>query len=226
MQQKHNRNNHEPHSYSSFSIVSLVKVLKIISISISIIVMVTGVVEEEEELGNSDDMEENYDKSALRFFDYFELYLLPVYNKDDFFDTLSCNSLDHYPQNGRTRYSEQVKIDTETCGDFVRPWGGRGGRGLLRGGGGRSRGGYYGQWFAKVDVFYVLFGMWKTTTERFFLWIGGFRPSELLKVLVPLIEPLTEQQRMDVYNLGQSCQQAEDALSQEGDIIKKKDCRS
>ncbi|KAI9072654.1 hypothetical protein K1719_045374 [Acacia pycnantha] len=178
---------------------NLVKVLKIISISISIsiIVMVTGVVEEEEELGNSDDMEENYDKSVLRFFDYFELYLLvqitdicepctilneiikvrnndicggppitklhydfdfmamnekfnkdevwghlgktkshskekdgedvsdeddgqdgyngeesknevkPVYNKDDFFDTLSCNSLDHYPQNGRTRYSNK-----------------------------------------------------------------------------------------------------------------------
>ncbi|XP_028765949.1 transcription factor TGA4 [Neltuma alba] len=72
---------------------------------------------------------------------------------------------------------------------------------------------------AKVDVFYVLFGMWKTTAERFFLWIGGFRPSELLKVIVPLIEPLTEQQRMDVYNLGQSCQQAEDALSQGRDRL-------
>ncbi|KAI4317215.1 hypothetical protein L6164_025105 [Bauhinia variegata] len=67
---------------------------------------------------------------------------------------------------------------------------------------------------AKADVFYVMSGLWKTTAERFFLWIGGFRPSELLKVLVPLIEPLTEQQRMDVQNLGQSCQQAEDALSQ------------
>ncbi|KAL1290102.1 hypothetical protein HN51_058492 [Arachis hypogaea] len=67
---------------------------------------------------------------------------------------------------------------------------------------------------AKADVFYVMSGMWKTTAERFFLWIGGFRPSELLKVLLPLIEPLTEQQRLDVCNLGQSCQQAEDALSQ------------
>lgn len=37
---------------------------------------------------------------------------------------------------------------------------------------------------AKVDVFYVLFGMWKSTAERFFLWIGGFRPSELLKVML------------------------------------------
>ncbi|CAK8578848.1 unnamed protein product [Lathyrus sativus] len=66
---------------------------------------------------------------------------------------------------------------------------------------------------AKVDVFYVITGMWKTTAEGFFLWIGGFRPSELLKVLVPLIEPLTEEQRFDAYNLEKSCQQAEDALS-------------
>lgn len=36
---------------------------------------------------------------------------------------------------------------------------------------------------AKADVFYVMSGMWKTTAERFFLWIGGFRPSELLKVI-------------------------------------------
>lgn len=39
---------------------------------------------------------------------------------------------------------------------------------------------------AKVDVFYVMDGMWKTTAERFFLWIGGFRPSELLKVKVQI----------------------------------------
>ncbi|TKY60337.1 Transcription factor TGA1 [Spatholobus suberectus] len=67
---------------------------------------------------------------------------------------------------------------------------------------------------AKADVFYVMSGMWKTTAERFFLWIGGFRPSELLKVLIPLSEPLTEQQRFDAYSLEKSCQQAEDALSQ------------
>ena len=36
---------------------------------------------------------------------------------------------------------------------------------------------------AKADVFYMMSGMWKTSAERFFLWIGGFRPSELLKVL-------------------------------------------
>lgn len=67
---------------------------------------------------------------------------------------------------------------------------------------------------AKADVFYIMSGMWKTPAERFFFWIGGFRPSELLKVLVPQLEPLTEQQLIDVCNLRQSCQQAEDALSQ------------
>ncbi|XP_010519860.1 PREDICTED: transcription factor TGA1-like isoform X2 [Tarenaya hassleriana] len=67
---------------------------------------------------------------------------------------------------------------------------------------------------AKADVFYVMSGMWKTSAERFFLWIGGFRPSELLKVLLPHLDVLTEQQLLDVCNLRQSCQQAEDALSQ------------
>lgn len=35
---------------------------------------------------------------------------------------------------------------------------------------------------AKVDVFHILSGMWKTPAERCFMWLGGFRPSELLKV--------------------------------------------
>lgn len=35
----------------------------------------------------------------------------------------------------------------------------------------------------KLDVFYIMSGMWKTSAERFFLWIGGFRPSDLLKVI-------------------------------------------
>jgi len=68
----------------------------------------------------------------------------PVYNKDDFFDTLSCNALYQEPNNGRTRFSEQMKIDTETFGEFSRYRGGRGGRWPGRGGG-RSRGNYYGR---------------------------------------------------------------------------------
>ncbi|KAG8373321.1 hypothetical protein BUALT_Bualt11G0012000 [Buddleja alternifolia] len=67
---------------------------------------------------------------------------------------------------------------------------------------------------AKVDVFYLISGMWKTSAERFFFWIGGFRPSELLKVILPHLEPMSEQQHIDVGSLIQSCQQAEDALSQ------------
>ncbi|PAN15520.1 hypothetical protein GQ55_2G480500 [Panicum hallii var. hallii] len=67
---------------------------------------------------------------------------------------------------------------------------------------------------AKADVFHILSGMWKTPAERCFLWLGGFRPSELLKLLANHLEPLTEQQLLGLTNLQQSSQQAEDALSQ------------
>ncbi|KAK9081771.1 hypothetical protein Syun_031217 [Stephania yunnanensis] len=67
---------------------------------------------------------------------------------------------------------------------------------------------------AKTDVFHMLSGMWKTPAERCFLWLGGFRSSELLKLLINQLEPLTEQQLMGICKLQQSSQQAEDALSQ------------
>ncbi|KAL5214033.1 hypothetical protein ABZP36_003185 [Zizania latifolia] len=67
---------------------------------------------------------------------------------------------------------------------------------------------------AYSDVFYVMSGMWKTPAERFFMWIGGFRPSEVLKLLRPQLEPLTEQQVVAVGGLQHSSTQAEDALSQ------------
>ncbi|XP_064946158.1 transcription factor TGA2.1-like isoform X4 [Musa acuminata AAA Group] len=65
---------------------------------------------------------------------------------------------------------------------------------------------------AKSDVFHLLSGSWTTPAERSFLWMGGFRPSELLQILIPQLDPSTEQQL--IYNLKQSSQQAEEALSQ------------
>lgn len=35
---------------------------------------------------------------------------------------------------------------------------------------------------AKIDVFYLISGVWKASVERLFLWIGGSRPSQLLNV--------------------------------------------
>ncbi|KAM3264744.1 hypothetical protein P3L10_001738 [Capsicum annuum] len=67
---------------------------------------------------------------------------------------------------------------------------------------------------AKADVFHILSGMWSTPAERCFLWLGGFRSSELLKLLINQLEPLTEQQLLAINNLQQSSQQGEDALSQ------------
>nr|GME17997.1 transcription factor TGA1-like [Ipomoea batatas] len=67
---------------------------------------------------------------------------------------------------------------------------------------------------AKADVFYLLSGMWRTSLERFFLWIGGFRPSELINAVMPQLEPLTDEQLFNVCNLRDCCQQAEEALTQ------------
>ncbi|KAB1202815.1 Transcription factor HBP-1b(c1) [Morella rubra] len=67
---------------------------------------------------------------------------------------------------------------------------------------------------AKTDVFHLVSGMWKTPAERCFMWIGGFRPSELIKIILNQIEPLTEQQILGICGLQQSTHEAEDALSQ------------
>ncbi|XP_002532393.3 bZIP transcription factor TGA10 isoform X2 [Ricinus communis] len=67
---------------------------------------------------------------------------------------------------------------------------------------------------AKSDVFHLVSGMWKTPAERCFMWMGGFRPSELIKVILNQIEPLTEQQILGICGLQQSTQEAEEALSQ------------
>ncbi|WJX21439.1 hypothetical protein P8452_10878 [Trifolium repens] len=67
---------------------------------------------------------------------------------------------------------------------------------------------------AKADVFHILSGLWKTPAERCFMWLGGFRSSELLKIVRNHLEALTDSQLMAIYNLQHSSQQAEDALSQ------------
>ncbi|KAL8225303.1 hypothetical protein R6Q57_017860 [Mikania cordata] len=66
---------------------------------------------------------------------------------------------------------------------------------------------------AKSDVFHIISGTWKTPAERCFMWIGGFRPSELIKIILGQIEPLTEQQLMAICEVQQATQEAEEALS-------------
>ncbi|XP_076887085.1 transcription factor TGA9-like [Bidens hawaiensis] len=67
---------------------------------------------------------------------------------------------------------------------------------------------------AKSDVFHLITGMWTTPAERCFLWMGGFRPSELIKMLSIQLDPLTGQQVVGIYSVQQSSQQAEEALTQ------------
>ncbi|XP_073009925.1 bZIP transcription factor TGA10-like isoform X2 [Typha latifolia] len=66
----------------------------------------------------------------------------------------------------------------------------------------------------RSDVFHLISGMWRTPVERCFMWIGGFRPSELIKMLLRQIEPLTEQQILGFCGLQQSTQESEEALNQ------------
>lgn len=36
---------------------------------------------------------------------------------------------------------------------------------------------------AKSDIFHILSGIWKSPAERCFMWLGGFRSSDVLKVI-------------------------------------------
>ncbi|XP_008443081.2 bZIP transcription factor TGA10 isoform X2 [Cucumis melo] len=67
---------------------------------------------------------------------------------------------------------------------------------------------------AKSDIFHLVSGMWKTPAERCFMWMGDFRPSELIKIIMGQIEPLTEHQILNICALQQSTQESEEALSQ------------
>lgn len=41
---------------------------------------------------------------------------------------------------------------------------------------------------AQADVFYLMNGTWRSPIERFFQWLGGPRPSELLYVSVSTLK--------------------------------------
>ncbi|KAE8784995.1 TGACG-sequence-specific DNA-binding protein TGA-2.1 [Hordeum vulgare] len=71
----------------------------------------------------------------------------------------------------------------------------------------------------KGDVFHLISGVWRSPAERCFLWLGGFRPSEVIKMVLSHVDPLTEQQIVAVYGLQQSAVQTEEALSQGLDAL-------
>jgi transcription factor TGA len=50
--------------------------------------------------------------------------------------------------------------------------------------------------------------------ERLFLWIDGFRPSDLVGTLAPQLGPLAEPQGAAVRALQRTAHQLEDALAQ------------
>ncbi|PUZ59934.1 hypothetical protein GQ55_4G083200 [Panicum hallii var. hallii] len=68
---------------------------------------------------------------------------------------------------------------------------------------------------AAADPLYLLSGLWKGAAERCFLWIGGFRPSELIKVGLRHVEPLAEQQAAGARDVEQAARRAEEALDAE-----------
>ncbi|KAJ3698322.1 hypothetical protein LUZ61_002027 [Rhynchospora tenuis] len=72
---------------------------------------------------------------------------------------------------------------------------------------------------ARSDVFHLTTGTWMSPAERCFLWIGGCRPGELIKVVSRHVQPLTEQQMVAICNLQQSVQESEDALNHGLDAV-------
>lgn len=68
---------------------------------------------------------------------------------------------------------------------------------------------------ARADVFHLVSGTWLPAAERCFLWIGGSRPSDLVKVVLRHVEPLTEQQVASVCDVQRWVREREEALDQE-----------
>ncbi|KAF8659014.1 hypothetical protein HU200_058858 [Digitaria exilis] len=72
---------------------------------------------------------------------------------------------------------------------------------------------------AAADPLHLLSGLWKGAAERCFLWIGGFRPSDLIKVAVRHVEPLAEQQAAGARDVEQAARRAEEALDAEMEAL-------
>ncbi|KAL6604524.1 hypothetical protein ACP70R_042951 [Stipagrostis hirtigluma subsp. patula] len=68
---------------------------------------------------------------------------------------------------------------------------------------------------ARGDALHLVSGAWVSAAERCFLWIAGFRPSDLIKVAVRQAEPLTEAQAVGVGGLQRWAREAEAALDHE-----------
>uniref|UniRef100_A0ACD5YIH2 Uncharacterized protein n=1 Tax=Avena sativa TaxID=4498 RepID=A0ACD5YIH2_AVESA len=68
---------------------------------------------------------------------------------------------------------------------------------------------------ARADVFHIISGTWLPAAERCFLWIGGSRPSDLIKVVARHVEPLTEQQVAGVCDVQRWSREREGTLDQE-----------
>ncbi|WRX19151.1 FDF domain - like 3 [Theobroma cacao] len=95
-----------------------------------------------EDNGDADDSQED-DRQHEDAEGLLKADIKPVYVKDEFFDSLSSNTFDHKPKKGRSKFSEQKKLDAETFGGFHINRGGHGGR--RAGHGGWSRGSRYGR---------------------------------------------------------------------------------
>ncbi|GAB4851561.1 bZIP transcription factor tga10 [Ancistrocladus abbreviatus] len=67
---------------------------------------------------------------------------------------------------------------------------------------------------AKSDFFHLFSGMWKTPAERCFMWMGGSRPSDVIRIVLHQAEQLTEHQLLGIRQLQKLTQEAEEALTQ------------
>lgn len=66
---------------------------------------------------------------------------------------------------------------------------------------------------AREDVFLFISPPWFTSYERFFLWLGGFRPSLLFNLLNSSVKDLTEEQEQEMEQLKGKTRREERELS-------------